>query len=265
VNNSPAIIDSHVALGQEHHLNLSVPELLSNMDQAGVAISIARPLGAEVAVHNRAGNDRCLTAGPRIRALAAATPWLGDEAVAELNRCHDLGAVGLYLHPSRQGFFPTDPIVEPLIQFAATKHWPIVFHTGTYIHSDVLAVAELARRHPHLTFLCDTAGFTDMWFELPGLMTDHPNISLCASLIWTKAIANAIKIVGASRILFGSGAPRDSLQAALKRIARLELPESDRRAILYDNAARVFSLSHVLGGEGRGEGQTPPTNQARSS
>jgi len=243
VKNPQSIIDSHVALGQEHHLNLDVPELLSNMDAIGVAISIARPMGSELAVSNRAGNDRCLNAGPRIRALVSANPWFGPDALAELQRCHSRGAVGLYLHPSRQGFFPTDPIVKPLIDFAAQNNWPVVFHTGTYIHSDVLAVAELARRYPQLTFLCDTAGFTDMWFELPGLMVENPNIHLIASLIWGTAIANAIRLVGPSRVLFGSAQPRDNLQAALRRLDRFELSDPNRRAILHDNALRLFSLT----------------------
>src|SRR5438876_10654659 len=112
------IIDSHVALGQEHHLRLDAPELLRSMDDSGVSISIARPMGGELAVNNRAGNDRLLNAGQRIRALVTANPWYADAAIDELKRCRDLGAVGLYLHPTRQGFMPPDPIVEPLIGFA---------------------------------------------------------------------------------------------------------------------------------------------------
>ena len=37
--------------------------------------------------------------------------------------------------------------------------------------------------------------------------------------------------------------PRDNLAAALRRIGRLDLADSDRQAILRDNARRVFKLS----------------------
>ncbi len=150
---------------------------------------------------------------------------------------------GLYLHPTRQGFFPTDGIVEPLIAVAREYEWPVVIHTGTYIQSDILAVAELARRFPETTFLCDSAGFADMWFELPGLMADLPNLYYIASLIWPRAIANTIKLYGVSRILFGSGSPRDSLGAAIERIDRLELSDADYRAVMHDNATRIFGLA----------------------
>jgi predicted TIM-barrel fold metal-dependent hydrolase len=241
--NVEAIIDAHVALGREHHLELDAPELLARMDRHGVSTAIARPLGAEVAVNNRAGNDRILGAGERIRALATASPWHEKEAIAELSRCHQANAVGLYLHPTRQGFMPTDPIVRPLIEFARDVRWPVVVHTGTYINSDVLAVAELARQFRDVTFICDNAGFTDMWFELPGLLAEHPNVMLCTSLIWARAILLTVQNHGAQCVLFGSGEPRDSGEAALKRIERIELNDADRRAILSENARRVFSLA----------------------
>ena len=236
------IIDAHVALGDEHHLHLNELELLTRMDSHGIASAIARPMGGELVIHNRAGNDRVLSAGERIRGLVTINPWAGAAAIDELSRCREHGAVGLYLHPSRQGFFPTDPIAQPPIAFARQSHWPVVFHTGTYIHSDVLAVAEIARRFPDTIFVCDCAGFADMWFELPGLLAETKNVMLCTSLIWTRAVKVAVDTAGPERVIFGSGEPRDSIEAALRRVERIGLPESQQRAILFENARRIFSL-----------------------
>jgi len=237
------IIDSHVAFGVEHHLRLEVADYFSSMDANRISLAIARPTGAELAVQNSAGNDRVMNTGPRFRALVTANPWFGNAGLGELDRCRRLGAVGLYLHPTRQGFMPTDPIVEPFLQFARETGWPVVIHTGTYIQSDVLAVAELARRFPDLTFICDCAGFSDMWFELPGVVAEVANLVFIASLIWPRAIGNTVKNVGAHKVLFGSGEPRDSLPAALKRYDRLDLTDEDRKAIFSGNARRVFHLA----------------------
>src|SRR5205814_6930483 len=103
-----AIIDAHVSLGQEQHLRLDVPELFTAMNAHNIVISIARAMGSELAVNNREGNNRVLYAGPRVKALVTANPWYGPAALDELKRCRALGAVGLYLHPTRQGFMPTD-------------------------------------------------------------------------------------------------------------------------------------------------------------
>lgn len=235
------IIDAHVAIGQEHHLRATVNDVVAEMDRNGVNLAIARAMGAELAVHHREGNARVLRASPRIRGLATVSPW-AREAREELKRSREMGAVGLYLHPTRQGFMATDDVAEAVVEFAAQAGWPIVFHTGTYLHSDVLAVAEVARRYPKTTFVCDSAGFSDMWFELPGLMTENANLMLCTSLIWTRAILNTINAHGPERVMFGSGFPRDAMGAALARIRRLELPPATLDAVLRGNAARVFGL-----------------------
>jgi predicted TIM-barrel fold metal-dependent hydrolase len=236
------IIDAQVALGEEQHWRLDAADLLRHMDEHGITIAIARTTGAELAIDNVEGNNRVLSAGPRIRGLATANPWYGQRAIQELARIRASGAVGLYLHPTRQGFMPTDPIAAPLIDFARRSGWPVVVHTGTYIQSDVLAVAELARRFSDVTFVCDSAGFADMWFELPGILSESSNVMLCASLIWPRAIDLAVREFGANRVLFGSGEPRDRIGAALARLDRLELSDADRRLILHDNAARIFKL-----------------------
>src|SRR2546423_9475402 len=105
-----AIIAVHTALGQEHHLRLEPEQYLPRARQLGVSLAIARPMGSELVVHNRLGNDRVLSAGPNVRGLATLSPWYGRDAIDELKRAQQAGAVGLYLHPSRQGFLPTDPI-----------------------------------------------------------------------------------------------------------------------------------------------------------
>ena len=196
------IVDAHVALGTEHYLQLDPAALAREMEAHEVSIAVARPLGAELAIYNMRGNDRLLDAGPNVRAADRANPWHGEAALDEIKRCHDRGAVGLYLHPSRQGFMPTDPVAEPLIALAAQLNWPVTFHTGTYIQSDVLAVAELARRFPQTTFVCDSAGFTPTCNGLScaGFAGgDRESFALRIALIWTEAI-NKLPHKAAGRI-----------------------------------------------------------------
>lgn len=212
------------------------------MDAHNIACAIARPMGSELVINGAAWNDRLSQHDSRIRCLATANPW-HEGSASIVSTAFDAGAVGLYLHPSRQGFFPTDPIVEHLLVFAQEAHWPVVFHTGTYIHSDVLAVAEVARRYAEMMFVCDCAGFADMWFELPGLLKETKNVMLCTSLIWTRAIKVAVDSAGAERVIFGSGEPRDSIEAALRRVERIGLSESQQRAILHDNSVRIFKIN----------------------
>lgn len=238
----PPIIDAHALLGREHPYALEAPELLARMDAAGIALALARPMGDELVVHNRAGNDRVLSAGPRIKGLATANPWRGIDALDELRRARDLGAVGLFLHPARQGFSPFEPVAGPVLELAASFNWPILFHTGTYIHADVLAVGEVARRMPQARFILGWAGFTDMWFELPGVMAEVPNLFFDTSMIWSAAVLSIVETLGPDRVLYAGGEPRNRYAVTLRALGRLNLSPPHRRAILHDNALRLFGL-----------------------
>jgi uncharacterized protein len=237
------IIDAHVMLGEEDPFVLEADELLRRMDAHGIETAIARPMGAELAVDNRAGNDRILKAGPRIRGLASVNPWYGRRAIDELKRCRQAGAVGIFLHPSRQGFMPIDPLVVPVVELAVETGWPVMFHTGTYVQSDVLAVAEIARTYPQTPFILGSGGFADMWFEVPAVMREVSNLWLETSLTLGIGIRSVLDAGGCERIIFGSGEPRNRLGAVLRKMERLGLAPDTQRAILAENARRLFHLS----------------------
>lgn len=229
-------------LGCENHLLLDPHELLRRMDAHQVQTAIARPMGAGLVVDNSAGNDLVLNAYPRVRGMVTANPWYGDRACEELRRCRDLGAVGLFLHPARQGFMPVEPIVRPLLEVAAGFGWPVMFHTGSYVNSDLLALAEVARQYPETHFIAGFGGFTDMWFDLPGAFRETQNLLLDSSLIWGAAVEQIATECGVERLLFASGQPRSRYQPALARLRRLGLTETQLGEVLAENSRRTFHI-----------------------
>lgn len=229
-------------LGDETYLSLDATELLRRMDDAEIETAIARPMGAGLVVDHRAGNDLVLSAGPRIRGLVSVNPWWGANGLGELARCRDRGAVGLFLDPLRQGFFPTEPIATPLYERAAEYRWPILFRTGAYIFADVLAVVEVARKFPTVDFIAGFGGYADMWFEINAAIGSVPNLHLDASMLWSDGIEEIIREHGAERVLFGGAEPRNRYRVNLRTLDRIELPAEAREAIYHQNAQRVFHL-----------------------
>lgn len=236
------VIDAHAMLGRESYLALDAAELLRRMDAAGVATAVARPMGAGLVVDHVAGNDLVLGAGPRIRGLVTANPWWGSAALDELARGRDRGAVGMFLDPARQGFFPTEPVAAPLFDRAAAYRWPVMVRTGMYVFADLLAVAEVARRLPETPFIVGFGGFADMWFELPGAFAATPNLYLDASMMWGEAIREIVDAHGPSRVLFGGAEPRNRYSVNFRTLDRLGFDDATLRAVLHDNAKRVFGL-----------------------
>jgi predicted TIM-barrel fold metal-dependent hydrolase len=237
------IIDVHAMLGDEIYLALDESELVRRMDEAGIDLAIARPMGRGLVVDHREGNDLVLKTGPRIRGLATVNPWWGRSALEELSRCRDLGAVGLFLDPLRQGFFPTEGVATPFYERAAEYGWPVMFRTGTYVFADVIAVVEVARRYPQINFVAGFGGYADMWFEMTAAIGAVPNLYLDGSLLWAEGIEEVINAHGAERVLFGSAEPRNRYRVNLRSLERLELPADVCRAIFHQNAERLFNLT----------------------
>jgi predicted TIM-barrel fold metal-dependent hydrolase len=212
------------------------------MDAAEVELAIARPMGAGVVVDHYAGNNLVLTAGSRIRGMATVNPWWGAKALDELARCRDKGAVGLFLDPLRQGFFPTESVATHIYERAVSYQWPILIRTGTYVFADVLAVVEVARRFPDLNIIIGFGGYADMWFEIEGAMGSVSNLYLDASMLWADAVEQIVGKYGADRVLFGSAEPRNRYSVNLRSLDRIELSDEFREAICHRNAERLFQL-----------------------
>jgi uncharacterized protein len=242
VSRAAKIIDAHAMLGEETHLSLDAAELLRRMDDAEIDAAMARPMGSGLIVDHVAGNDLVLNAGPRIRAVVTMNPWWGARGLDELARCRDRGAVGLFLDPLRQGFFPTEPVATPVYERASAYGWPVLFRTGAYIFADVLAVVEVARRFPNTDFVAGFGGYADMWFEMNAAIGSVPNLHLDASMLWADGIQEIIKQHGAERVLFGSAEPRNHYRVNLRSLDRLELSAVAREAIYHQNATRIFHL-----------------------
>jgi uncharacterized protein len=69
---------------------------------------------------------------------------------------------------------------------------------------------------------------------LPQLLLDTSGLGA------TGALDMAVKTLGAERVLFGSGAPLNSLGSAIMSVQYAELTDADRAAILEGNAVRVL-------------------------
>ncbi len=71
-----------------------------------------------------------------------------------------------------------------------------------------------------------------------------PNLYLdtCASYADHDKVGVAVRMLGADRVLFGSGATEGSLFMQKGAILDPDLTEQDQPQVLYDNARRVFDL-----------------------
>jgi predicted TIM-barrel fold metal-dependent hydrolase len=71
----------------------------------------------------------------------------------------------------------------------------------------------------------------------------YPHLYLETSrLAHFRAIEDAVRLVGAERLVFGSDSPTRSLLSPINAVVTAEIDEDEKRAILAGNAARLFGL-----------------------
>jgi uncharacterized protein len=238
------IIDAQCNLGEGRRFRSSSRDLLALMDANQVERAAIAPVDQFVAVYNREGNDFILDHArqhpDRFLPLITANPWFGPQALTELRRGFEAGAVGLKLHPGLQGFQITDEIVRPLIEVAQAHRRPVYFHTGTPVTSMPLQLTELAQRFPEVKFIMGHMGFSDFWNDVADAAKGVGNIYLETSSHWPSFVVDMVRAIGSQRILYGSDHPMNLMGLEIEKIVRHISSKEDQENILYRTAESLF-------------------------
>ncbi|HWK26596.1 MAG TPA: amidohydrolase family protein [Solirubrobacter sp.] len=236
------IIDAHAHIGSTPYVTQTVEDLLRELDAAAVDRAVVCPMGAELAVRNRDGNDRmaaAMRAHPdRLTGFATVNPWWEAEALTELERAvTQLGLPGLKLHPVLQGFQIDDDLVLPVVERAIELGVVIYVHTGTPVLALPLQLLELASRYPEGKFIAGHMGGADFYVDVPLSFPRADNVWLETSLSPHAAyVEEALTTVGAERMLFGSDSPTSRIASELFKIGLLELAPEVEAQVLGGNA-----------------------------
>jgi predicted TIM-barrel fold metal-dependent hydrolase len=182
----------------------------------------------------------------RLRAYAVANPWRRD-AVDELARARDNGAVALAVDSVLQGFDPLDGLVDPLLSFALEAGWFVYLRTGTPPNAVPLPVASLARRFPELSFLMGKSGATDFWIDAAPALRHAANLYADTSYApWDTVLSEFARdpAIGTSRCVFSTDAPYTVPKAELARVLDWTIPAEERAGVLGGTVVELLG-AHV--------------------
>lgn len=247
----------------------SLPELLAEMDAAGTRRAL---LPAKVyyaageagvrAVHRELG---ALAAGSEDRLKVVATippPELGPgtywDVMATVRVLRDArtehGVVGVHLTPSPWGMPPSHRWFWPLFAACVDLGLAVFVHVGMpgplwpAGHHDPAHLDEVALAFPDLVIVAHHIG--DPWTEMAvRLAARHPNLYLCTSAWapsrWPAPLVEFLRggwhgTRGADKVLFATDHPLLDIGRATASARALDLGEDVLRAVLHDNASRLF-------------------------
>lgn len=244
------IIDSLTFVGESlfgHHVRAD--ELVGRLDEAGIDRAVvcpAKPVGYRL----EAANDTVAAAvrafPDRLVGFVRVDPWLGEEAVTELDRATALGLRGLFLHPWEETFAIASRTVEPVLEAARRHGLPVIVASGYPWLSEGLQVGELARRFPEVTIVATNGGQInisglgqqDAEFAVAGC----DNLHLQTAGVYREDFIEGIAArFGPERLLYASGFPHFDPRLELRRVQWApNLDDAAKRLILGGNAARLL-------------------------
>lgn len=228
----------------------SVDDLREAMQDAHVdrAVLIAQP--------NTIPNEFVLDLASQSDRFIAAVNVSPKEADAKgkLREYFDRGARILKIHPSFDGLDADSAHYRDLLAVAEELALPVILHTGCF-HSSVLyksPEASSADRFeswfkdlPDVRFVLAHMNYHDPEIAI-DLAEKYPNLYLDTSWQPSEVITEAVRQLGAERVLFGSDWPLvgDNMQVGVGRIREAVqsefLTEEQATLILGGNAERVL-------------------------
>ena len=174
------------------------------------------------------------------------------DALEELERIAAMGLRGIKFHPEYQSFFVDDPKLFPIYKKAASLGLIILFHAGEDIGFPApyhCTPDRLAAALPHIDTPVIAAHWGGCWMgrEVLRHLCGLPLYFDVSFGYGNMPRAEALAILekhGAQRLLFGSDCPWHTPEMELRLLDTLELSETDREDILWNNAAHLLGVGN---------------------
>ncbi len=240
------IFDAHVHLGNDIDGMVGVyDELIGRMDAYGVSRAFVFCMD-ELDRHPsfRVPNDRTLAYAERSggRLIPFVRLDLTEEPVEEAERCLDLGARGIKLHPRAQRFALNDERLAPIFAIAAERKVPILIHGGRGLPPIADHLARLVERYPEAQLIVAHGGIADL-AALAARFAGKAGVFFDTS-VWSPIdLLDFFRQISPEQVLYASDYPYgqqpSSLLIALRTARAAGFDDERLRDMLAGNANRI--------------------------
>ena len=271
------VIDAHIHLSgrrddvllpyaRRNGLRYTLDELLSSMRAHHVShgLLLSPPLKGGMPLPNEDIIELCRRSEEKLSPVITVEPTKKEVAAAVrlAKKCRD-EVNGFKVRLGYIKASASDPVFDPVYDYAEAEELPVLFHTGdTALSNGNLALSHpltldpLANEREELTIvLCH---FGNPWFEdVAELVYKHPKVYADISGLTTggggyprkftgwlaKKLGEAVYFAGgAEKVIFGTDYPITNYSDALALVERMEVSEEDKEKILWRNAKKVFGF-----------------------
>lgn len=244
------IFDMHMHVDELPGLGWSMPasQCVESMDRAGIGAAGIMTITDMPEVNPHALEliaEACAAYPGRLYGFIRVHPWYGEESVAILERAVTRhGFRALKLHPVSTLAQPGGQESVRLIRRAAELGVPTLFHCGDDPMTSPEAIAVAAAACPSARIILGHMGGYAHTEEAIRVAERLPNVLLETSASpYPNKIADAVRRVGAERVLFGSDGPGCSPELEVAKIRMCGLSEGEERRVLGLNALELLGIA----------------------
>lgn len=241
---------------------VTADELIASMDRAGVDISVILNIGWTTHELCLETNDYILESisryPQRLVGFCSVQLQSPEAALKEIERCVRGGIKGVgELRPDMQLLDMCDEqLIDPLVDIMKRHGLIMLIHASEpvghiYPGKGVVTPEVLYPfivNNPELAIVCSHwGGGLPFYALMPEVKRAISNVyfdTAASPLLYSPRIyEQAVQLVGADKILFGSDYPLLQQERCLKEIESCNLPEDSRNLILAGNARRLLGIN----------------------
>jgi predicted TIM-barrel fold metal-dependent hydrolase len=258
-----AAFKSQVRMPAETRDGVPIDAYLTKMDRAGIDRSLLIAVragdlnvrGSFEIPYNRVA-EVCRAHPTRFSGLAGVDPFRGMQGLRDLESAvREHGFVGAHLYPHWFGLSPDDAKYYPYYAKCCELDIPIMMQVGqNLVYSRERRLPSVARPicldkvaidFPELKLLGIHIGVP--WAEeMIAMAWKHENVFIgvdaYAPKHWPAPLLQYLNTYGREKVLFGTDWPVIDPERAVREVDELGLRPETLRALLRDNALRVFRL-----------------------
>lgn len=242
------IIDVHVYFGKWHHpIRLhTVDDTLSVMDRFGMTKAVLMSVNG-IAYDFVEGNQELFSLienQPRLFGYVLINLHYPEESLKEVKKYSGHPQYrGVKIHPRYSGISIREGYNKKLFDEIENAGRPILLHTTAIPFCFPNLCLPIAKRHPKISFVFGHMGIMG-WPEAIEVAEQAENIYLdpsCSVNDFPK-IEEAVKRVGADRVVFGSSMMENNPAFTIGMIKDAEISHEAKEKIFHKNAERIYGL-----------------------
>lgn len=238
------IIDCHVHLGRNEHINSSVTDLLESMDKASIDKSFV--FAGEI---NDAPNDWVLKEASsyrdRLEMVAAIHPLdlpknlTREEHAKSLVNLYGEGKIkAVKFYTGYDHYYPNGDEIKVYLNQFSDVGCPVIFHCGDCLASirkakikfaHPLAIDDIAVDYPNINFIIAHMAFpwqrdaAEVCYKNPNVYSDisgfvYGEFSPADQLKFKKVVTEFLDIAGSDKLLFGTDFPISNQKSYVKSL-----------------------------------------------